>query len=190
MEMASSSAPAAPYYNVSVAHAVLTLSINAVLIGLTALVKSFSSSSSSSPASSARRREAAPAPAPAPAPPAKPAAPSARATIDMDVVLGLMGAGAGSGPESAAPAVGFDEAAKLFDDEEATVEEARAAFAVFDRDGDGFIGAAELGSVLVSLGLGAGVAAAECQRMIDAYDDDKDGRIDFREFVKLMETTH
>jgi hypothetical protein len=25
--------------------------------------------------------------------------------------------------------------------------------------------------------------------MIDAYDEDKDGRIDFREFVKLMETS-
>jgi calmodulin len=98
----------------------------------------------------------------------------------MDVVLGVMGAG------GAAVSVGFEEAAALFDEEEATEEEARAAFAVFDRDGDGFIDAAELRSVLGSLGF---QAAAECQRMIDAYDEDKDGRIDFREFVKLMETS-
>ncbi|RLM60709.1 hypothetical protein C2845_PM14G04880 [Panicum miliaceum] len=56
-------------------------------------------------------------------------------------------------------------------EEEATVEEARAAFAAFDRDGDGFID------------------AAERQRMIDAYDEDRDGKIDFSELVKLMETS-
>jgi calmodulin len=89
----------------------------------------------------------------------------------MDAVLGVMGASV---------SVGFDEAAALFDE-----EEARAAFAVFDRDGDGFIDAGELGSVLRSLGFGSG--AEECRRMIDAYDEDRDGRIDFREFVKLME---
>lgn len=180
MEMASSSAPTASY-NVSVAQAVLTLSINAILLWLTTVIKSYSSSSSS-----ARRRDAAPAPAPAPPSPspAKPAA-AAAAAVDLDAVLGLMGAGAES--------VGFEEAAALFEEEEATVEEARQAFAVFDRDGDGFIDAAELRAVLTSLGFESGVSAAaeaECQRMIDAYDEDKDGRIDFREFVKLMETSH
>lgn len=173
--MASSSAPTASY-NVSVAQAVLTLSINAVLLWLTTFIKSYSSSSS------ARRRDAAPASAPAPAP-AKPAA--AAVAVDLDAVLGVMGAGAES--------VGFEEAAALFEEEEATVEEARQAFAVFDRDGDGFIDAAELRAVLTSLGFESGVSAAaeaECQRMIDAYDEDKDGRIDFREFVKLMETSH
>jgi calmodulin len=178
MEMASSSAPTASY-NVSVAQAVLTLSINAILLWLTTVIKSYSSSSSS-----ARRRDAAPAPAPPSPSPAKPAA-AAAAAVDLDAVLGLMGAGAES--------VGFEEAAALFEEEEATVEEARQAFAVFDRDGDGFIDAAELRAVLTSLGFESGVSAAaeaECQRMIDAYDEDKDGRIDFREFVKLMETSH
>ncbi|CAD6225004.1 unnamed protein product [Miscanthus lutarioriparius] len=167
MEMASSSAPTTSYYNVSVARAVLTLSINAILLWLTTVIKSSSSGG--------RRREAATAP-PSPSSPAKPAA----AAVDMDVVLGLMGA----------VSVGFEEAAALFEEEEATVEEAREAFAVFDRNGDGFIDAAELRSVLTSLGLQAGVAEAECQRMIDAYDGDMDGRIDFLEFVKLMETSH
>ncbi|BAF25070.2 Os09g0412300, partial [Oryza sativa Japonica Group] len=72
--------------------------------------------------------------------------------------------------------------------EEATLGEAAAAFRVFDRNGDGFIDAGELGSVLASLGFAAGAGHAECQRMIDAYDADKDGRVDFREFLKFMET--
>ncbi|XP_066399398.1 calmodulin-like protein 3 [Miscanthus floridulus] len=174
MEMASSSAPTTSYYNVSVAQAVLTLSINAILLWLTTVIKSSSSGG--------RRREAAPAAAPsatAPPSPSSPAKPAA-AAVDMDVVLGLLGA----------VSVGFEEAAALFEEEEATVEEAREAFAVFDRNGDGFIDAAELRSVLTSLGLQSGVAEAECQRMIDAYDGDRDGRIDFLEFVKLMETSH
>lgn len=187
MEMASSSsAPTTSYYNVSVAQAVFTLSVNAILVWLTTVIKSSSSSSSSS----GRRRDAAPAATPAPAsataPPPSPSSPAkpAAAAVDMDVVLGLMGAGA------SAVSVGFEEAAALFEEEEATVEEAREAFAVFDRNGDGFIDAAELRSVLTSLGFQAGVADAECQRMIDAYDGDRDGRIDFLEFVKLMETSH
>jgi calmodulin len=184
MEMASSSAPTTSYYNVSVGQAVLTLSINAILVWLTTFIKS-----SSSAASSVHRREAVPAAAPAPsdtAPPSpsSPAKPAA-AAVDMDVVLGLMGAG-GAGAVS----VGFEEAAALFEEEEATEEEAREAFAVFDRNGDGFIDAAELRSVLTSLGFQAGVAEAECQRMIDVYDGDRDGRIDFLEFVKLMQTSH
>jgi calmodulin len=83
--------------------------------------------------------------------------------------------------------VGFEEAAALFDEEEATVDEARAAFAVFDRDGDGFIDARELAAVLRPLGFACG--DAECRRMIDAYDEDSDGRIGFREFLNLMERT-
>ncbi|KAL6655599.1 hypothetical protein ACP70R_006425 [Stipagrostis hirtigluma subsp. patula] len=168
MEAASSSAPGTAYPNISLAQAVLTLSVDSVLLWLSASINPSSSSS-------ARRAAAAPASAPPPAPVEKTAA--AAGKIDMDVVLGVMGAGP-------AP-VGFEEAAALFDEEEATLEEARAAFAVFDRDGDGFIGAEELGAVLGSLGFGAG--AADCRRMIRAYDEDKDGRIDFHEFLKLME---
>ncbi|XP_062194762.1 probable calcium-binding protein CML21 [Phragmites australis] len=167
MEMASSSAPSTSYYNISLAQAVLTLSINAILVWLSAVIKS----------SAARRSTTAPSTATPPSPP--PARTATAAVVDMDVVLGVMGADALS--------VGFEEAAALFEEEEASVEEAQAAFGVFDRDGDGFIDAGELGSVLRSLGFDAGVAAAECERMIDAYDEDKDGRINFHEFLKLME---
>nr|BAD28370.1 unknown protein [Oryza sativa Japonica Group]BAD28525.1 unknown protein [Oryza sativa Japonica Group] len=143
-------------FHFSMAQAVLTISLNVIAIGLSALVKSSSSSSSSS---SSRRRAAA---APAVAPPA---------AVDLDTVLGLMGGAGGAAPS-----------------EEATLGEAAAAFRVFDRNGDGFIDAGELGSVLASLGFAAGAGHAECQRMIDAYDADKDGRVDFREFLKFMET--
>ncbi|XP_048530453.1 calmodulin-like protein 2 [Triticum urartu] len=172
MEMTSSSAPAASYFNFSVAQAVVTISINVVLVWLSALVKSSTSSSSS-----ASRRSAAPAPEPEPA---QPAPASGASEVDLDVVLGVMGAGG-------AASVGFEDAAALFEEEEATVEEAAGAFRVFDRNGDGFVDAGELRSVLRSLGFTAGVAAAECQRMIDAYDENKDGRMDFQEFLTFME---
>ncbi|KAM3275623.1 hypothetical protein ACQJBY_044158 [Aegilops geniculata] len=176
MDMAaSSSAPGASYFifNFSVAPAVVVISINVILVWLSALVKSSSSSSSSS----ASRRSLAPAPEPEPA---QPAPASGASEVDLDVVLGVMGAGG-------AASVGFEEAAVLFEDEEATMEEAAAAFRVFDRNGDGFVDAGELRSVLRSLGFTAGVAAAECQRMIDAYDENKDGRMDFQEFLSFME---
>ena len=179
MDMAaSSSAPGASYFifNFSVAPAVVVISINVILVWLSALVKSSSSSSSSS---SASRRSAAPAPEQEPA---QPAPASGASEVDLDVVLGVMGAGG-------AASVGFEDAAALFEEDEATVEEAAAAFRVFDRNGDGFVDAGELRSVLRSLGFTAGVAAAECQRMIDAYDENKDGRMDFQEFLNFMETS-
>ncbi|KAL5200822.1 hypothetical protein ABZP36_035176 [Zizania latifolia] len=168
-------------FHFSLAQAVLTISLNVVFVWISALIECSPSSSSSS----SRRRAAA---APTAAAPAVEASAERGdggagepAVVDLDAVLGLMGAGGAS--------VGFEEAAALFEVEEATVEEAAAAFRVFDRDGDGFIDAGELGSVLGSLGFAAGAGAAECQRMIDAYDEDKDGRIDFTEFLKFMERT-
>ncbi|GJN34026.1 hypothetical protein PR202_gb22659 [Eleusine coracana subsp. coracana] len=171
MDASASSAPSTAYHNLSLAQAVVTLSVESVLAWLSAAINSSSSSE--------RRRRDASSPAPTRAAPPSPL--PEKTVVDMDVVLGLMGAAAG--PAS----VGFDEAAALFEEEEATLEEARAAFAVFDRDGDGFVGAAELGTVLRSLGFASG--DDECRRMIDAYDEDRDGRIDFREFLNLMERT-
>ncbi|GJM98825.1 hypothetical protein PR202_ga15866 [Eleusine coracana subsp. coracana] len=173
MDAAASSAPSTSYHNLSLAQAVVTLSVESVLAWLSAAINPSSSSSSE------RRRRDASSHAPTRAAPPSPV--PEKTVVDMDVVLGLMGAAAG--PAS----VGFDEAAALFEEEEATLEEARAAFAVFDRDGDGFVGATELGTVLRSLGFAPG--DDECRRMIDAYDEDRDGRIDFREFLNLMERT-
>ncbi|PNT64555.1 hypothetical protein BRADI_4g30100v3 [Brachypodium distachyon] len=177
MEMTSSSAPGTSYFNLSVAQAVVTLSINVILVWLSAIIKSSSSSSSSSSSTNHRSTEA-PTTAPEPTPAA---ARGGAPEVDLDVVLGVMGA------SGSATSVGYEEAAALFEEEEATVEEAAAAFRVFDSNGDGFIDARELGSLLGALGFTAGVAEAECQRMIDAYDEDKDGRIDFQEFLAFME---
>ncbi|KAG8056727.1 hypothetical protein GUJ93_ZPchr0002g25024 [Zizania palustris] len=176
MEDAAAAASTSYSFHFSLAQAVLTISLNVAFVWISALIESSSSSSSS-------RRHIVPAPAPAAAEPAVEASAERGelAVVDLDAVLSLMGAGSAS--------VGLEEAAALFEEEEATVEEAAAAFRVFDRDGDGFIDAGELRSVLGSLGFSAGAGAAECQRMIDAYDEDKDGRIDFTEFLKFMERT-
>ncbi|KAG8388695.1 hypothetical protein BUALT_Bualt02G0152100 [Buddleja alternifolia] len=74
----------------------------------------------------------------------------------------------------------------LFDEREASLDEVREAFGVFDENKDGFIDVEELKKVMNSIGL-RGFSEQECQRMIMAYDDNGDGRIDFGEFVKLME---
>uniref|UniRef100_A0A0D3FQK3 EF-hand domain-containing protein n=1 Tax=Oryza barthii TaxID=65489 RepID=A0A0D3FQK3_9ORYZ len=63
----------------------------------------------------------------------------------------------------------------------------REAFRVFDRDGDGFVSAAELRSVLRRLGMEEGARHGDCVRMIAAHDGDGDGRISFQEFRAMME---
>ena len=75
-----------------------------------------------------------------------------------------------------------------FEEEEPSLGEVRAAFDVFDVNGDGFIDAGELQRVLCSLGLvEEGPEVENCQRMTSAFDENQDGLIDFCEFVKLME---
>lgn len=77
---------------------------------------------------------------------------------------------------------------ELLGSKEATERELREAFRVFDRDEDGFVGAAELCDVLRRLGMGDSSSAREdCARMIAAHDADGDGRISFREFRDMME---
>ncbi|KAL6848227.1 hypothetical protein ACP4OV_022355 [Aristida adscensionis] len=62
--------------------------------------------------------------------------------------------------------------------------ELRAAFDVYDADGDGRITAAELGKVLSRIG--EGCSAEECERMIASVDVDGDGCVGFEEFKKMM----
>ena len=50
------------------------------------------------------------------------------------------------------------------------VDECRAAFDLFDKDGDGTISTQELGIVIRSLG--KAVTEAELQQMIDSVDED------------------
>ncbi|KAL8529570.1 hypothetical protein ACS0TY_006843 [Phlomoides rotata] len=74
----------------------------------------------------------------------------------------------------------------IFYEREPSLDEVREAFGVFDENNDGFVDAKELKRVMSSLGM-EGLSEQECMRMITAFDDDGDGRIDFGEFVKLIE---
>ena len=67
---------------------------------------------------------------------------------------------------------------------EEQVKEFKEAFALFDRDGDGFILTSELGTVMRSLGQNP--TEAELQDMINEVDTDGHGKIDFPEFVSMM----
>lgn len=61
------------------------------------------------------------------------------------------------------------------------------AFKVFDQDGDGFISANELQSVLSKLGLPeANHEMRQIQMMISSVDINRDGRVDFLEFKDMM----
>ncbi|CAN6578152.1 unnamed protein product [Malus baccata var. baccata] len=82
---------------------------------------------------------------------------------------------------------GSKEIANLFE-EVPSMEEVKEAFRVFDENEDGFIDAGEVKKVLSVLGF-VEASEVECQRMIKSFDDDGDGRIDFDEFVKLMENS-
>ena len=63
-------------------------------------------------------------------------------------------------------------------------EEMRDAFRVFDKDGNGFISAAELKIVMTKLG--EKLTDEEAEEMIRGADVDGDGQINYEEFVKLM----
>ncbi|XP_047322262.1 calcium-binding protein CML42-like [Impatiens glandulifera] len=63
------------------------------------------------------------------------------------------------------------------------------AFKVFDEDGDGFISANELQTVLGKLGFVEGKEIDGCKKMILSVDSNHDGRVDFREFKVMMRTT-
>jgi calmodulin len=65
-----------------------------------------------------------------------------------------------------------------------TEEEIREAFKVFDKDGNGFISAAELRHVMTNLG--EKLTDEEVDEMIREADVDGDGQINYEEFVKMM----
>ena len=70
-------------------------------------------------------------------------------------------------------------------EEDTTLAEVEEAFNVFDENKDGFIDAAELQSILCCLGLEKDLM--QCQRMINAVDQNGDELIDRDEFIKFME---
>ena len=63
-------------------------------------------------------------------------------------------------------------------------EEILDTFKVFDKDGNGFISPAELYHVMRNLG--ENLSDSEINDMISEADIDKDGNIDYQEFVGMM----
>jgi Ca2+-binding EF-hand superfamily protein len=75
----------------------------------------------------------------------------------------------------------------LLQEKESSIDELKQAFAVFDVNGDGFISATELMSVMSKLRLEEGLEMEDFERMIGAYDKDFDGKINFQDFKLLLE---
>ncbi len=68
---------------------------------------------------------------------------------------------------------------------EEQLAEFKEAFSLFDKNGDGTISETELGDIMGSLG--QKLSPAELKEMIHEVDTDKNGTIDFKEFLQLME---
>jgi Ca2+-binding EF-hand superfamily protein len=75
----------------------------------------------------------------------------------------------------------------LLQEKESSLDELKQAFSVFDVNGDGFISAIELMSVMSKLRLEEGLEMEDFERMIGAYDKDFDGKINFEDFKLLLE---
>jgi len=65
-----------------------------------------------------------------------------------------------------------------------TEEELIEAFKVFDRDGNGLISPGELKHIMTNLG--EKMTDEEIEMMIEAADQDKDGVVNYQDFVKMM----
>ncbi len=65
-----------------------------------------------------------------------------------------------------------------------TEEELIEAFKVFDRDGNGSISPGELKHIMTNLG--EKMTDEEIEMMIDFADQDKDGAVNYQDFVRMM----
>ncbi|KAK8947485.1 putative calcium-binding protein CML30 [Platanthera guangdongensis] len=82
-----------------------------------------------------------------------------------------------------------EEVAAMFEEKEPSLEEVKEAFDVFDENGDGFVDAGELQRLLWKLGFKEGVGLDACRKMIGAHTENGDGKMDFGDFVKFMESS-
>ncbi|KAF4388364.1 hypothetical protein G4B88_013201 [Cannabis sativa] len=71
--------------------------------------------------------------------------------------------------------------------EEIIISDLVKAFKVFDQNDDGFISCEELQSVLIRLGLmEENSTDKDCKTMINSFDANSDGQLDFEEFKTMM----
>lgn len=89
-------------------------------------------------------------------------------------------------PDDQRESVGLKEMVDMFVEDEPSLDELKEAFGVFDKNNDGYIDAKELQNVLSDMGF-LHISESDCRRMIVGYDDDKDGKISYREFFKVVE---
>ncbi|XP_062187832.1 probable calcium-binding protein CML46 [Phragmites australis] len=108
---------------------------------------------------------------------------------EVEAIMGRIGLGVvgahGGDAGLAAARMGHDEVSRLFDAEEPSFAEVQSAFAVFDGDCDGFIGAADLQGALARLGVREDAAA--CRTMITAAGGGRDGSMNLFQFVRFLE---
>ncbi|KAK7295379.1 hypothetical protein RJT34_18286 [Clitoria ternatea] len=106
---------------------------------------------------------------------------------EIKMVMAELGFFCSSESEELQQSYGSKELSELFEEQEPSLEEVKQAFDVFDMNKDGFIDVRELQRVLCILGLKEAEKLNNCQKMIRNFDENQDGRIDFTEFVKIME---
>ncbi|XP_053689100.1 calmodulin-beta-like [Sabethes cyaneus] len=68
--------------------------------------------------------------------------------------------------------------------QDTTDEELRDAFKIFDRDGDGFLSVDELSAVMKNFG--ERLSDDELADLLDEADIDKDGKINYEEFIIML----
>ncbi|CAH0002356.1 unnamed protein product [Clonostachys byssicola] len=68
------------------------------------------------------------------------------------------------------------------------IDDYKEAFQLFDKDGDGEITTAEIGEIMKSLGLNP--SEDELEDILNEVDVDKNGSVDFNEFVAMMSRKH
>jgi len=105
---------------------------------------------------------------------------------EVEAIMARIGLGVSGAGEGLRASMGHNEVSRLFDAEEPSFAEVRRAFAVFDGDADGFIGAADLQGALAKLGFPE-VDAAACRAMISSSCGSTDGRMNLFQFVKFLE---
>ena len=103
---------------------------------------------------------------------------------EVEAIMACIGLGVSGQGEGLKASMGHAEVSRLFDAEEPSFAEVRRAFAVFDGDKDGLIGAADLRGALARLGFFEDDAA--CEAMIAAAGAGCGG-MNLFQFVRFLE---